>query len=75
MGKKEIKESRFFKTSYVSGVARLEISGVYPEDQGEYYCVATNDAGTVTSKCDVIVLGQSTFKCTKLYVSQYVNIS
>ena len=62
IGKREIKESKFFKTSYDAdggGAARLEISGVYPEDQGEYYCVAENDAGRVTSKCDVTVIGKS----------------
>lgn len=59
MGKKEIKESRYFKTSYLSGIAKLEVNGVYPEDQGEYLCVAENDAGRAQSKCDVTVLGKS----------------
>ena len=78
MGKKEIKESRYFKTSYLSGIARLEVSGVYPEDQGEYLCVAENDAGRAQSKCDSTVLGKHSiilnYACTVYGLDMLANV-
>uniref|UniRef100_A0A0S7EPU5 non-specific serine/threonine protein kinase n=2 Tax=Poeciliopsis prolifica TaxID=188132 RepID=A0A0S7EPU5_9TELE len=45
---KEIKQSDFFRMSQFDDSCQLEISRVYPEDEGEYTCVATNNAGKVS---------------------------
>lgn len=45
---KEIKQSDFFRISQFDDSCQLEISRVYPEDEGEYSCVATNGAGTTS---------------------------
>lgn len=45
---KEIKQSDFFRMSQFDDSCQLEISRVYPEDEGEYTCAATNNAGTVS---------------------------
>ncbi|RVE57825.1 hypothetical protein OJAV_G00203040 [Oryzias javanicus] len=45
---KEIKQSEFFRMSQFDDSCQLEISRVYPEDEGEYTCVATNAAGRVS---------------------------
>lgn len=58
MGQKEIKESRYFQMSYSDDVAILHILGVFPEDQGEYTCMAENEAGAVESSCDILVTGR-----------------
>lgn len=52
---KEIKQSEFFRMSQFDDSCQLEISRVYPEDEGEYTCVATNNAGTV-SCCATLTL-------------------
>ncbi|CDW54857.1 I-set domain containing protein [Trichuris trichiura] len=41
-----ISSSKDFKIIYEDGVAMLEIKEVYPEDEGEYSCEATNYFGT-----------------------------
>ncbi|KAK2840469.1 hypothetical protein Q5P01_014209 [Channa striata] len=45
---KEIKQSEFFRMSQFDDSCQLEISRVYPEDEGEYTCMATNNAGAVS---------------------------
>nr|XP_019960350.1 PREDICTED: titin-like [Paralichthys olivaceus] len=50
---KEIKQSDFFRMSLFDDSCQLEVSRVYPEDEGEYSCVATNSAGTVS--CSAIL--------------------
>ncbi|KAI4787824.1 hypothetical protein KUCAC02_036227 [Chaenocephalus aceratus] len=47
-GQKEIKQSDFFRMSQFDDSCQLEISRVYPEDEGEYSLRATNAAGTVS---------------------------
>jgi len=55
-GKKEVKESKYFKMSYERGYALLFMAEVYKEDEGEYLCMAVNTAGTVHSSCDLKVI-------------------
>jgi len=44
-----------FATEFDSETARLNIQHVYPEDEGEYTCVAYNDLGKAyTSACLVV---------------------
>lgn len=45
--------------TFEDGVASLAIAEVYPEDEGEYTCRATNTAGGVESHCDIFVQGIS----------------
>ena len=46
-----------YKTELKEGVARLSIQRVYPEDEGEYTCVAYNQLGKDSSKACLIVDG------------------
>ncbi|KAK7169443.1 hypothetical protein R3I93_005419 [Phoxinus phoxinus] len=45
---KEIKQSDIFRVSQFDENCQLEITRVYPEDEGEYTCVARNSAGMVS---------------------------
>lgn len=38
---------------------QLEISRVYPEDEGEYTCVATNGGGTASCTATLTLDGES----------------
>lgn len=58
---KEIKQSDFFRMSQFDDSCQLEISKVYPEDEGEYSCVATNSAGTVSCSATLTLDGKSHF--------------
>lgn len=40
---------------YKGGVATLVINEVFPEDEGEYACQASNSIGTVTTSCKLMV--------------------
>lgn len=44
---------------------QLEISRVYPEDEGEYTCVATNNAGTASCSATLTLDGE--FLTTYIY--------
>ena len=37
---------------YHETTASLSISEVYPEDEGEYLCLATNEAGSTQTTCE-----------------------
>ena len=52
----EIQSHGDFKISYQFGIARLEILEVFPEDCGDYLCLARNDFGHVKTECFVNVL-------------------
>lgn len=56
---KEIKQSDFFRMSQFDDSCQLEISRVYPEDEGEYTCVATNNAGTASCSATLTLDGES----------------
>lgn len=60
---KEIKQSDFFRMSQFDDSCQLEISKVYPEDEGEYSCVATNSAGTASCSATLTLDGKSHFLC------------
>lgn len=40
---------------YKSGVASLTINEVFPEDEGEYCCEATNSIGVTKTQCRLTV--------------------
>ena len=40
---------------YRNGVASLTIAEVFPEDEGEYVCTATNSIGTVSTTCNLTI--------------------
>lgn len=55
---------------------QLEISRVYPEDEGEYTCVATNGGGTVSCTAMLTLDGESGLltlhkcdRCTMVHLS------
>lgn len=56
--KKEIKQSEFFRISQFDDSCQLEISRVYPEDEGEYTCMATNNGGTVSCSATLTLDGE-----------------
>lgn len=44
-----------FSTEFSPPVAKLNIKQIYPEDEGEYTCVAYNELGkTFTSACIIV---------------------
>uniref|UniRef100_A0A3P9CR64 Ig-like domain-containing protein n=1 Tax=Maylandia zebra TaxID=106582 RepID=A0A3P9CR64_9CICH len=54
----EIKQSEFFRISQFDDSCQLEISRVYPEDEGEYTCMATNNGGTVSCSATLTLDGE-----------------
>lgn len=48
-----------YMTELKEGVARLSIQRVYPEDEGEYTCVAYNQLGKDSSSACLIVDGKA----------------
>lgn len=55
---KEIKQSDFFRMSQFDDCCQLEISRVYPEDEGQYTCVATNSAGKASCSASLTLDGE-----------------
>lgn len=49
-----------------SGTAVLAFSGVTRRNRGRYELVLTNSVGTVTSECDVEVIGKCNLWCNSL---------
>lgn len=58
---KEIKQSDIFRVSQFDENCQLEITRVYPEDEGEYTCVARNSAGMVSCSAVLKVDGELNF--------------
>ncbi|KAL4216907.1 hypothetical protein ACF0H5_023367 [Mactra antiquata] len=52
---KEIKQSKFFRMSYMEDRARLVIAEAFSEDEGDYTCTASNTLGSVCTTCHVNV--------------------
>lgn len=51
----KISSSEIIDLKYKNGVATLKINEVYPEDEGEYVCKATNSVGSTETKCRLTV--------------------
>lgn len=56
--KKLTQTSNDFSTSYDGERAILTIKRVYPEDEGEYKCIASNSIGKSISSACIIVDGK-----------------
>lgn len=48
-----------FESNVRGSVASFVIKQVYPEDEGQYSCIVTNNLGTATSTACLIVNGES----------------
>ena len=55
---KPIKPSKYFKMEQEGDAFILRISECFPEDEGTYFCVATNSAGKSTMKAPLKVQGK-----------------
>lgn len=44
---------------YKNGIASLSIGEVYPEDEGEYECIASNSVGKESTKCKLSIIRES----------------
>lgn len=55
-----LSSSEIVDLKYKNGVAALTINEVFPEDEGEYACLATNSIGSDTTSCKLTVKGKST---------------
>lgn len=53
-----IESSIDFQMSYEDGRAQLLIREAFAEDSGRFTCTATNEAGTVSTSCYLLVQGQ-----------------
>ncbi|XP_051566259.1 titin-like [Myxocyprinus asiaticus] len=56
---KEIKQSEIYRVSQFDENCQLEIVRVYPEDEGEYTCVARNSSGMVSCSAVLKLDGQT----------------
>lgn len=54
-GGKPVSSSEVVDLKYKNGIAKLHINEVYPEDEGEYVCIATNSAGKAETKCKLTI--------------------
>lgn len=54
----KIESSIDFQISYEDGRAQLLIREAFAEDSGRFTCTATNEAGTVSTSCYLLVQGQ-----------------
>lgn len=50
-----LSSSEILDLKYRGGVATLTINEVFPEDEGEFTCKATNSVGTATTSCKLTV--------------------
>lgn len=50
-----LNSSDIIDLKYKNKIATLSIKEVYPEDEGEYVCKATNSLGVAQTKCKLTV--------------------
>lgn len=50
-----LSSSEIIDLKYKNGVATLTINEVFPEDEGEYSCLATNSIGSDTTSCKLTI--------------------
>lgn len=62
-----------FSISYDSGRAVFSIKRVYPEDEGEYKCIASNSLGKTASSACIIVDGTLLLYVRIKSYNQYFN--
>ena len=61
-----------YPITHTDGVITIEIINSQPSDSGKYRCVATNDRGSDTSECVVIVEGESVSSLvSKMYINGF----
>ncbi|KAF7245040.1 Titin [Varanus komodoensis] len=53
-----IESSIDFQITFEAGVARLVIREAFAEDSGRFTCTATNEAGSVSTSCHLVVQGK-----------------
>lgn len=58
----QIESSIDFQISYKDGIARMLIREAFAEDSGRFTCTATNEAGTVSTSCYLLVKGNGFMK-------------
>lgn len=52
-----IESSIDFQITFENGIARITIREAFAEDSGHFTCTATNDAGSASSSCYLLVQG------------------
>lgn len=55
-----LSSSEVVDLKYKNGMATLTINEIFPEDEGEYACLATNSIGSDTTSCKLTVKGKDT---------------
>lgn len=50
-----LRSSEVMDLKYKNGLASLVINEVFPEDEGQYTCKATNSVGTTSTSCKLTV--------------------
>lgn len=69
-----LSSSEIIDLKYKNRTATLLINEVFPEDEGEYTCVATNSIGSDTTSCKLTVKGKSgpTYIISKYVKQKYI---
>lgn len=64
-----VTSSEIIDLKYRNGIATLHINEVYPEDEGQYVCKATNSIGESETSCQLKV--QRTYSLYKIIYFLY----
>lgn len=67
-----LSSSEIIDLKYKNGVAILTINEVFPEDEGEYTCLATNSIGSDTTACKLTIKRKSTTIFVKLNLDYWM---